>query len=154
MSGKHSSSADPSRPRQTPHATEGHDDGDVLDHVSDGPQDSESVESAAPVEPEGADAMRDEVAHLHTAMRSQRDIGMAIGLLSARYGCSTEEAWRTMLRVSQDTNTKVRHMAHALVRTHDGTADDEDRGLLASFVAQLPPSGWPQGSPKGNDPAP
>ena len=39
------------------------------------------------------------VAHLHEAVKSQRDIGMAIGLLSAKYGCSTEQAWRTMLRV-------------------------------------------------------
>ena len=101
-----------------------------------------------------AEAMRDEIAHLHRAVRSQRDIGMAIGLLSARYGCSTEEAWRTMLRVSQDTNTKVRHMAHALVATHDGTADDADRALLQSFMSHLPPSGWPQGSRRGDDPAP
>lgn len=100
------------------------------------------------------EAMRDEVAQLREAVRSQRDIGMAIGLLSARYGCSTEEAWRTMLRVSQDSNTKVRHMARALVSTHDGTAGDADRELLRSFVSQLPASGWPQGSRTGNDPAP
>lgn len=104
--------------------------------------------------PRPDDAMRDEIAHLHEAVRSQRDIGMAIGLLSARYGCSTEEAWRTMLRVSQDTNTKVRHMAHALVRTHDGTADDADRAVLRSFVAQLPASGWPEGPRTRHDRAP
>lgn len=87
--------------------------------------------------------LSDEVAHLRRALDSQRDIGMAIGLLSARYACSTEEAWRTMLRVSQDTNTKVRDMAHALVTTHDGTAGDADHDLLRSFAAQLPASGWP-----------
>lgn len=124
MSGKHAPPVEPSRPRHTIRAT------------------------GAP------DAMRDEVAHLHAAIESQRYIGMAIGLLSARYGCNTEEAWRTMLRVSQDSNTKVRHMAHALVTTHDGTADDADRELLRSFVAQLPASGWPPSSRTGNDPAP
>ena len=76
---------------------------------------------------EAPDALRDEVAHLHEAMKSQRDIGMAIGLLSARYGCSTEQAWRTMLRVSQDSNTKVRTVAHVLVAVHDGTADRRGR---------------------------
>lgn len=100
------------------------------------------------------DAMRDEIAHLHEAVRSQRHIGMAIGLLSARYGCSTEEAWRTMLRVSQDSNTKVRHIAHVLVATHDGAADDADRALLQSFAAQLPASGWPQGAQTRDDLAP
>ena len=97
------------------------------------------------------DALRDEVAHLHEAMKSQRDIGMAIGLLSARFGCSTEQAWRTMLRVSQDSNTKVRDVARVLVATHNGTAGPDDRAALAAFVDQLPASGWPDGRPTGDD---
>ena len=100
------------------------------------------------------EAMQDEIAHLHEAVRSQRDIGMAIGLMSARFACSTEQAWRTMLRVSQDSNTKVRHVARVLVSTHDGTADDGDRELLRSFVAHLPSSGWPEGPRTEEDPAP
>jgi tellurite resistance protein len=93
-----------------------------------------------------ADALRDEVAHLHEAVRSQRDIGMAIGLVSARFGCSTEQAWRTMLRVSQDSNTKIRTVARVLVATHDGTADADDQEVLARFVEHLPVSGWSAGS--------
>lgn len=99
-------------------------------------------------------AMHDELAHLHEAVQSQRDIGMAIGLMSARFACSTEQAWRTMLRVSQHSNTKVRHVARVLVSTYDGTANAEDRELLRSFVAHLPPSGWPAGPRTGKDPAP
>lgn len=99
-------------------------------------------------------ALRDEIAQLHEAVRSQRDIGMAVGLVSARYGCSTEQAWRTMLRVSQDTNTRVRVVARVLVATHDGTADADDAALLDTFVDQLPPSGWPTGPWRGEDPAP
>ncbi|HSF35711.1 MAG TPA: ANTAR domain-containing protein [Nocardioides sp.] len=94
------------------------------------------------------DALRDEVAQLHEAVKSQRAIGIAIGLLSARFECSTEQAWRTMLRVSQDSNTKVRTVARVLVATHDGTADADDRATLATFVAHLPASGWPEG-PRG-----
>ena len=89
--------------------------------------------------------LRDEIGHLQEAVKSQRDIGMAIGLLSARFGCSTEQAWRTILRVSQDSNTKVRNVARVLVLTHDGTADLEDRALLQTLVAHLPASGWPGG---------
>ena len=92
-----------------------------------------------------ADELRDEVAHLQEAVRSQRAIGMAIGLMSAKYGCSTEQAWRTMLRVSQDSNTKVRTVAHILVVVHDGTADADDIEILRSFEAQLPASGWSGG---------
>ena len=102
-------------------------------------------------------ALRDVVAHLREAMRSQRDIGMAIGLLSARFGCSTEQAWRTMLRVSQDSNTKVRTVARVLVATHNGAATPEDRAVLAGLVEHLPASGWPAsgwpGGPRtGDDP--
>lgn len=95
------------------------------------------------------DALRDEIAQLHEAVRSQRDIGVAIGLMSARFGCSTEQAWRTMLRISQDSNTKIRTVARVLVATHDGTADADDRELLAGFVKHLPASGWSGGPPTG-----
>ncbi len=127
MSGKHSASSDSSRPQQATDATE---------------------QVSAPEE------LRGEVAHLQEAMKSQRDIGMAIGLLSARFACSTEQAWRTMLRVSQDTNTKVRTVARVLVTTHDGSADEEANAVLETFVGELPPSGWPSGPWTGNDPAP
>ncbi len=103
---------------------------------------------------ETPEALRDEVAHLHEAMKSQRDIGMAIGLLSARFRCSTEQAWRTMLRVSQDSNTKVRTVAHVLVSTHDGSADADALALLESFGSQLPVSGWPVGPWAEDDRAP
>ena len=93
------------------------------------------------------EAMLDEIAHLHEAVKSQRDIGMAIGLLSARYACSTDQAWRTMLRVSQDSNTKIRTVARVLVATHDGTAGPDEHELLATFVGHLPASGWPEGPP-------
>ena len=130
MSGKHTPSGEPSRSIRSIRATE------------------------APEAPEAPEALRDEVAHLHEAMRSQRDIGMAIGLVSARFGCSTEQAWRTMLRISQDTNTKIRTVARVLVATHDGSADADDHALLKTFVGQLPPSGWPSGPRAGEDPPP
>ena len=50
-----------------------------------------------------------------------------------------------MLRVSQDSNTKVRSVAHVLVAVHDGTSDPEDQEVLRRFEAQLPASGWPEG---------
>ena len=93
-----------------------------------------------------ADALRDQVAHLTEAVKSQRDIGMAIGLVSARFSCSTEQAWRTMLRVSQDSNTKVRAVARALVSTHDGSADAEDRHVITRIATHLPGAGWPAGA--------
>ncbi len=108
----------------------------------------------APGEPSRPETLRDEVAQLHEAVRSQRDIGMAVGLLSARFSCSTEQAWRMMVRVSQHTNIKVRTVARVLVAVHDGTAGAEDRELLRTFVHQLPASGWPNGPQVGDDAGP
>ena len=108
----------------------------------------------AAVEPASPPALRDEITQLREAVTSQRDIGMAIGLLSARYGCSTEQAWRTMLRISQDSNTKVRHVARVLVAIHDGTADAAAQALLASFVAHLPVVGLASGAGAREDLAP
>lgn len=103
-----------------------------------------------PTEP----ALRAEIAQLQDAVQSQRAIGMAIGLLSARYACSTEQAWRTLLRISQDSNTKVRTVARVLVATHDGSADCDDQALLEAFVDHLPASRWPPGPLAGDDLAP
>ena len=114
-------------------------------HTPPPPGDSARPSEAQPTAAPPAETLRDEIGHLQEAVKSQRDIGMAIGLLSARYGCSTEQAWRTILRVSQDSNTKVRNVARVLVATHDGTADSEARALLESFISHLPTSGWPEG---------
>ena len=91
------------------------------------------------------DELREEIAQLHQAVKAQRAIGMAVGLLSAKFGCTTEQAWRTMLRVSQDSNTKVRTVARILVAIHDGTADAEDQAVLRTFESHLPASGWSAG---------
>ncbi|NYE36781.1 hypothetical protein F4692_001914 [Nocardioides cavernae] len=112
--------------------------------------------SGTPLSPGGPrprpEDLRDEVAQLREAMQSQRDIGMAVGLLSARFGLSTAQAWRTMLRISQDSNTKIRTVARVLVVTHDGTADPDDLAELARFEAQLPASGWPSAPGTREDP--
>ena len=94
---------------------------------------------------QSGDELRHEISHLHEAVRSQRAIGMAVGLLSATYGCSTEQAWRTMLRVSQDSNTKVRTVARVLVAVHDGTATPEDHDVLRTFESHLPANGRSRG---------
>jgi hypothetical protein len=108
--------------------------------------------SGAPPFPDPA--LREEIAQLQDAVQSQRSIGMAIGLLSARYECSTEQAWRSLLRISQDSNTKVRTVARVLVATHDGSSDATDQALLDAFVAHLPASRWPLRRITGEDQAP
>lgn len=88
-------------------------------------------------------ALQEEVDQLREAINSHRNIGMAIGLMSAKFACTSEQSWRLMLRISQHSNVKVRDAARVLVSTHDGSASAEDRRLLNTISAHLPPSGWP-----------
>lgn len=55
--------------------------------------------------------------HLHTAVEGRTWIGQAQGLLMSRYELDSEEAFAVLQRHSQDTNTKLRDVAHALVET-------------------------------------
>ncbi|WP_210649903.1 ANTAR domain-containing protein [Nocardioides sp. SYSU D00065] len=101
-----------------------------------------------------AESLRDQIAQLQEALPSQRDIGIAIGLISARFGCSTDQAWRLLLRVSHNSNTKVRTVARVLVATHDGSADAAELGLLDVLREHLPASGWPTRPETEEDAAP
>lgn len=87
--------------------------------------------------------LRQEIAQLQVALVSQRTIATAIGLVAMRFGCTTEQAWRLMTRVSEHSNTKVRALARAMVNVHDGIAGPEDHDLLAGLAEHLPPGGWP-----------
>ena len=95
---------------------------------------------------EAPDALRDEVAHLHEAMKSQRDIGMAIGLLSAtlrlqhRAGLAHDAA-----RLAGQQHQGPHGGARPGRRSTTAPPTPEDHDVLETFVAQLPPSGWPGG---------
>ena len=70
-------------------------------------------------------------------MESQRSIGVAIGLLAQRAGISSDEAWRHLVRVSQDTNIKIREIARILVDARNGRAQPVDADTLADVAARL-----------------
>jgi hypothetical protein len=84
-----------------------------------------------------------QVAHLELALRSQRQIGVAIGLVAQRFGCTTDQAWRVLVRLSQNTNIKVREVARLLCEAFDGVSKSEDSELLRVLAVQMPASGWP-----------
>lgn len=86
--------------------------------------------------------LRQRVAHLEIALDSQRVIGTTIGILAQRFGCTTEQAWSVLVRVSQHSQYKVRDIARVLVDAFDGrelVAADEE--LLAAVSRQLPDHG-------------
>lgn len=71
----------------------------------------------------GTGALQDahrKVAELHEALQSRHVIGVAQGLLMARFGLSTDQAFEYLRRRSQDENVKLRTLADDLVtRWHE-----------------------------------
>jgi len=57
------------------------------------------------------------VTQLETAVSSRHDIGIAQGILMNRYNVDQQPAWATLVRVSSQTNTKLRDVAAEVVRT-------------------------------------
>ncbi|MGW4895962.1 SpoIIE family protein phosphatase [Kitasatospora sp. NPDC004240] len=101
---------------------------------------------------DAVDRLRAEVEGLRRAMRSRAVIEQAKGLLTERLGCTPEEAFGHLVRLSQDTNRKLVDLAAGLLGTAappEGEADtDTDTDTGAEVDADGPPGGFPDlGSP-------
>ncbi|WP_344340002.1 ANTAR domain-containing protein, partial [Kitasatospora putterlickiae] len=64
---------------------------------------------------EAVDRLRTEAEGLRRAMRSRGVIEQAKGMLTERLGCTPDEAFEHLVRLSQDTNRKVADLAAGLV---------------------------------------
>jgi len=72
--------------------------------------------------PGRADETAQELAALHrendqlrSALTSRATIDQAKGILIAEHGCSPEEAFSRLVKMSQDTNVRLRDVARAIV---------------------------------------
>ena len=61
-----------------------------------------------------------ELEQLRRAMATRPVIDQAHGVLMAAYRCTPDSAWHVLVAVSQHTNTKLHHVAAALVETTQG----------------------------------
>lgn len=61
-----------------------------------------------------------ELEQLRRAMATRPVIDQAHGVLMAAYRCTPDSAWHVLVTVSQHTNTKLHHVASALVETTQG----------------------------------
>ena len=86
----------------------------------------------------------DRVENLERALASQRQIGIAIGLLAHRFGCPPEQGWRLLVRLSQGTNVKVRELSRVLADAHAGRIRPGDTAVMAALAAQLPRDRLPE----------
>ncbi|WP_030953111.1 ANTAR domain-containing protein, partial [Streptomyces sp. NRRL S-481] len=65
--------------------------------------------------------LRAEVTQLRRAMQTRPTIDLARGILMASFGLSAEAAWSVLVRTSQNTNTKLHHLARDLVGSVHGS---------------------------------
>jgi GAF domain-containing protein len=66
--------------------------------------------------------------HMQAAMRSRAVIEQAKGIVMAERRCTAEEAFAVLTKVSQDSNTKVRDVAAALVARTAQPSDRQEAG--------------------------
>lgn len=99
--------------------------------------DALGAERASGGESDPGHALQLKIHHLELALDSQRLIGIAIGLVAQRGGCSSDDAWRQLVRLSQDLNIKVREVARILVDARNGQAEPADALTLARLAARL-----------------
>ncbi|WP_406456629.1 ANTAR domain-containing protein [Streptomyces sp. NBC_01622] len=90
---------------------------------------------------------RIELVQLRRAMQTRPVIDLARGALMASFGLSPEQAWEVLVTVSQNTNTKLHHVAEEIVGAVTGPPLSEVvQQQLAATVAALPrtPSAAPE----------
>lgn len=85
--------------------------------------------------------LEQEIAQLRIGMQSRQRVGVAVGLLAGRLACTPDDAWRLLVRVSQNLNVKVRAIAELLIEHPAGPPDEP---LAAAVRSQLPYAAWPE----------
>ena len=80
----------------------------------------------------------DELGQLRVALASRTTTAQATGLLAARFGVSTDDAWRLLREVSNMGNVKVRDAARIVVDMHNGASlAGADERRIAHSVARV-----------------
>ncbi|MCF3130656.1 ANTAR domain-containing protein [Streptomyces olivochromogenes] len=84
------------------------------------------------------DDLRAEVVQLRRALQTRPDIDLARGILMASFGLDPEEAWSVLVTASQNTNTKLHHLARDVVAAVKGAPlPDPVQKNLTAAVAKI-----------------
>ncbi len=86
-------------------------------------------------------ALEAEIAQLRAGMASRQQIGLITGVLTERFGLTPEQTWQVIVRLSKQTNIKVRDIARVLETGYFGQLADEDLRLAAVLNEHLPRRG-------------
>jgi hypothetical protein len=80
------------------------------------------------------------IAQLREAMVSRQQLGVVTGLVATRLEVTPDEAWAVLVRLSQDTNVKVREVGRVIHDAYTGRLASEDQGLAELLDAKSPGS--------------
>jgi ANTAR domain len=78
------------------------------------------------------------IAQLREAMVSRQQLGVVTGIIAARLEVTPDEAWAVLVRLSQDTNVKVREVGRVIHDAYTGQLAGEDKGLAGLLDAKSP----------------
>ncbi|MFF0079262.1 ANTAR domain-containing protein [Streptomyces canus] len=82
--------------------------------------------------------LRLEVDQLRRAMRTRPAIDVARGIVMATFGLSAEDAWTVLVTASQNTNTKMHHLAEDLMgAVHGDPVPERVQQQMAAAVAKV-----------------
>ncbi|UXY32120.1 ANTAR domain-containing protein [Streptomyces sp. HUAS TT20] len=99
--------------------------------------------------------LRTEVVQLRRAMQTRPIIDQATGILMATFNLTVQDAWQVLVTISQNTNTKLVHVAEKLLTTVQGQPlPEEDQQYVAAAVAALSTADTTSGPPQPEHPAP
>ena len=78
------------------------------------------------------------IAQLQEGMVSRQQLGVVTGIIAARLEVTPDEAWTVLVRLSQDTNVKVREVGRVIHDAYTGRLASEDQGLAELLDAKSP----------------
>lgn len=87
--------------------------------------------------PDRVALLENEISHLREAVVARQLIGTATGLLAERMGCTTDEAWRYLTRLSQSRNLRVRTIAELVIAGHEDRLSPDDELVLDRLDPRL-----------------
>jgi hypothetical protein len=78
------------------------------------------------------------IAQLREGMVSRQELGVVTGIVAAKLEVTPDEAWAVLVRLSQDTNVKVREVGRVIHDAFTGQLASEDEGLAGILDAKSP----------------
>lgn len=83
--------------------------------------------------------LRDELDGLRRALRTRATIEQAMGVLIVARRCGPDEAFRTLVRLSQQHNIKLHRIAQMLVKLASTVPSEQLEPLLRQAISSSPP---------------